>query len=212
MCARYDLRIPVQKIIEQFHLQLDPTESFHPNHNVCPTQTVPIITNSEPDRLSFARWGLVPSWAKDIKIGTKMINARAETVAEKPSFRSALAKRRCLIPAAAFYEWRKDASGKTPLRFALKDGGIFAFAGLWELWKQPESGEWLRTCTMITTDANALVEQAHDRMPVILSREAEPLWLDVEHVGAGQSVSLLTPYPADQMQYAEVVPATLRTS
>lgn len=201
MCGRYDNRIPASKVVEHFHLKLDGMEALQPNENVCPTQTVPIVTNTAQDKLSLARWGLIPFWAKDEKIGAKMINARAETLQEKPAFRNALEKRRCLVPAAAFYEWRKDPSGKTPLRFGLASGDIFAFAGLWELWKPPGADQPISSCTIITTNANELVEQAHDRMPVILPREAESVWLNGETT---EALSVLRPFPAKEMAFWEV--------
>jgi putative SOS response-associated peptidase YedK len=201
MCGRYDNRIPAQKVADYFNLRLDACESFQPNHNVCPTQTAPIITNIDPNRLTAARWGLVPFWAKDDKIGAKMINARGETVAEKPAFRNALAKRRCLVPAAAFYEWRKDPGGKTPLRFSLASDEIFAFAGLYELWKPPGADAPLTTYSIITTSANVLVSQAHDRMPVILAPESAHCWLNGE---TADCLSLLTPFSADRMAFSEM--------
>jgi len=210
MCGRYDNRIAASKVAEYFDLRLDLSEKYEVGHNVCPTHTVPVITNAAPDRITFARWGLIPFWAKDDKIGAKMINARGETVAQKPSFRSALAKRRCLIPAQAFYEWRKDVSGKTPLRFSLASGDIFAFAGLWETWKPPGSETPLTSCTIITTTANELVEQAHDRMPVILPRDAEREWLNSE-LPMEAAVSFLSPYPAEKMSFAEVDSKLLAT-
>jgi len=147
------------------------------------------------------KWGLIPSWAKDESIGYKMINARAETLAEKPSFRKALEQRRCIIPADGFYEWWKEPDGKskTPMRIVLKDRSIFGLAGLWERWKSPD-GEEVLTYTIVTTTPNSLLESVHNRMPVILTREAEDLWLGTGARNAGAPVQVLKPYPTDQME------------
>jgi putative SOS response-associated peptidase YedK len=144
------------------------------------------------------KWGLIPSWAKDPAIGNKMINARAETLQEKPSFRTALAKRRCLIPADAYYEWKKEASGKQPYLFHRRDDGLFSFAGLWEEWKAPD-GERIQSCTIITTEPNDLAATVHNRMPAILDRNAEALWLDPA-ARIPDLVQLLGPYPEDEME------------
>ncbi len=132
-----------------------------------------------------------------------MINARAETVGERPSFREAFIRRRCLIPADSFYEWHGVGKARVPLRFTLKSGDLFAFAGLWEGWKQPD-GEWLHSCTIITTGPNALVEPIHDRMPVILPKDAEHIWLDPENTDLTDLRGLLVPYPAEQMEATQV--------
>jgi len=153
-------------------------------YNIAPTQQVPVILNDSDGlrTLDGFQWGLVPHWAKDPSIGSKMINARAETLAEKPSFRNALVRRRCLVPADGFYEWKKEGEGKAarkqPMRIHLKSGEAFAFAGLWEEWKQPD-GSPLRTCTIITTAPNNLMSEIHNRMPAILRPEDEAAWLDV---------------------------------
>jgi putative SOS response-associated peptidase YedK len=158
---------------------------------------------AEPDngsrRAALMRWGLVPHWAKEPSIGYKLINARAETVLDKPAYRSLLSKRRCLVPADGFYEWRAGADGrKEPVRFTLTGGELFAFAGLWTHWLDRESGELVESCTVLTTRPNALVRPVHDRMPVILPREVEARWLDA---GLGPQVAceLLVPYPAELM-------------
>ncbi|MEK7214662.1 MAG: SOS response-associated peptidase, partial [Chloroflexota bacterium] len=149
------------------------------------------------------RWGLVPSWAKDPSVGYRMINARAETVGEKPSFRQALLKRRCLVPADGFFEWRGAGKMRVPLRFTLKSGELFAFAGLWEGWRQPD-GEWLHTCTIITTAPNDLVTRIHDRMPVILRRDAEDVWLDPKMIDVALLRGMLVPYPTAEMEARQV--------
>ena len=151
----------------------------------------------------IARWGLVPHWAKDPKAGARMINARAETLAEKSAYRPLLAKGRCLILADGFYEWRLDPDGKKrPVRYTLDGGEPFGFAGLWTGWRDPESGEWLRTCTIITTTANELVAPVHDRMPVILPRGVEDAWLDRDVAGRG-GADAAAPYPAEHMHAAD---------
>jgi putative SOS response-associated peptidase YedK len=149
-------------------------------YNIAPTQNVEVIRQhaEEPKRFgSQIRWGLTLSWAKDASIGFKMINARAETVATKPSFRDALKKRRCLIPADGFYEWKKDGKAKTPFCFAMADDSLIAFAGLWEAWRNP-AGQLIETCSIITTTPNSLLQDVQDRMPVILPNDAYDLWLD----------------------------------
>ena len=195
MCGRYSL-VPKADFAERFgveNLQLN----LEPRYNIAPTQTTPVITRNSPNRAEEMRWGLVPFWAKDPSIGNKMINARAETVAEKPAFRKALAARRCLVPASGFYEWKRDAGGKVPHYIFLRDTDSFAFAGLYEIWKD-DAGKTLKTYTIITTTPNELMETIHNRMPVILSREDEGLWLDKE-ADIPALLALLRPYPAEQM-------------
>lgn len=185
--------------MERFHLDSADAVSA-PRYNVAPTQDVSVVLNESPTRLSVVQWGLIPGWAKDPGIGAQMINARAETVAEKPAFRSAFKKRRCFVLADGFYEWRKEGDGKTktPMYLRLKSGEPFALAGLWEVWNSPE-GEPRRTCTIITTEPNELVAPIHNRMPAILPRDAEAAWLDGSLEPAAL-MALLKPYPADQMQ------------
>jgi putative SOS response-associated peptidase YedK len=202
MCGRYTVAVDPQLLAERFHVTLP--EDFAPRFNVAPTDSVLALTERSAGReLMVARWGLVPHWAKDAKAGARMINARAETLAERSAYRSLLAKNRCLILADGFYEWRLDPDGrKRPVRYALDDGSPFGFAGLWTSWRDPESGESLRTCTIITTDANALVAPVHDRMPVILPRGVEDEWLDRD-VPPAAAVQLLLPYPSEQMTAAD---------
>lgn len=150
------------------------------------------------------RWGLVPVWAKDVKIGYRMINARAETLGEKSAWARLLKRRRCLIPADGYYEWKKDGGKKgIPNRIILKGEDLFAFAGLWDEWRSPE-GETIRSCTIITTSPNQLMAPIHDRMPVILPREAEALWLDDRNEDVGQLRQFLAPYPPEQMAAYQV--------
>ena len=175
-----------------------------PRFNIAPSQAVAAVRQRETAReLVDMQWGLIPSWANDPKIGARMINARAETVAEKPAFRSAFARRRCLIPTDGFYEWKKtDAKNKQPVYVQLRGGRPFAFAGLWEHWCG-DAGTEIDSCSVITTDANDLLRDVHDRMPVILPEEAYDAWLDPRQ-DAGRLQSLLVPYPADKMNYFPV--------
>ena len=185
--------------MERFHL--DTAEIVtSPRYNIAPTQNVSVVLSESPSQLSVAQWGLIPSWAKDPSIGAKMINARAETLPEKPSFRTAFKKRRCLVLADGFYEWRKEADGKTktPLLIRLTDGEPFAFAGLYEFWKSPE-GQNIRTCTIVTCEPNELMKPIHNRMPVILPRELESDWLEAG-TPAPALMSMLMPYPPEGMQ------------
>lgn len=176
MCGRFTLTTDLKALAERFCVPAS-TANYSPRYNIAPTQPVIVVGDDGARYMKVMKWGLIPSWAKDPSIGSKMINARAETIAEKPSFRNALKKRRCLIPASGFYEWQKLGTGKQPLHIVLKSREPFAFAGVWEHWTSPEMEEVL-TCTIITTAANELMKSVHDRMPVILSREDEAMWLD----------------------------------
>lgn len=178
-------------------------EHWSARYNVAPTQLLPVVTNGDPNRFEIMRWGLVPSWAKDLSIGNRMINARAETITEKPAFRPALRRRRCLIPADGFYEWRRyiDENGeeiKQPMYIRMKGGETFAFAGLWEEWGP--DGEVL-SFTIITTGPNELMSRIHDRMPVIVPREHYRDWLRGRDEIPSETVTgLLVPYPASRME------------
>ena len=202
MCGRFTLHHSAEQIEERFGAAVV-VEIALPRYNVAPTQDVLVVTQNGARHLSAYHWGLIPSWAKDAGIGNKMINARAETLAEKPSFRTALSRRRCLIPADGFYEWQDAPAGvkspKTPMHIRLKDGGLFAFAGLWDEWHAPD-GSPLRSCTIITTAPNAVTAPIHDRMPVILRPEDEAIWLDHSRTSGPDLLPLLVPYPADRME------------
>jgi putative SOS response-associated peptidase YedK len=183
---------------------MDPAE-VEPRYNIAPTQQVLTVVN-EGERLGeMMRWGLVPSWAKDIKIGNRMINAVSETAASKPAFRSAFRRRRCLVLADGFFEWRKEGKKRVPLYFSQKSGDPMAFAGLWENWKSAE-GDWIRSCTILTTAANSFIEPVHNRMPVILSSETEPLWLDPITETPDILEPLLVPAPPELLDVREVSP------
>jgi len=196
MCGRYTLTTNVSTVASIFGVS--PTIETSPRYNVAPTQEVVGILSNGSAHLDWLQWGLIPSWAKDASIGSKMINARAETLAEKPSFKRLLSSQRCLVIADGFYEWKKENGGKTPMYITLKDHSPFAFAGLWDLWHSPD-GEELRTCTIITTDANAFVAPIHNRMPVILPADARDLWLDSQLHDEHALLPLLKPYNADEM-------------
>ena len=179
-----------------------------PRYNIAPTQDVlavrPDPTNQgNLNRGEMMRWGLVPSWAKDPKIGNRMINARAETLAERPSFRRAYRQRRCLIVADSFYEWKREDRNRTPMRIMLDSGDLFAFAGLWEAWKRPNDS-WMLSCAIVTTAANEMVADIHDRMPVILDPDVESVWLDPEIDDTAALSELLVPYPSELMTAYEV--------
>ncbi len=193
MCGRYTLKTPLDKLVQQFDLT-GQSPTLSPNYNVAPTQNVAAVMNGR--RLETLRWGLIPSWAKDDSIGARLINARAETVNEKPSFRSAFRRRRCLIPADGFYEWRRLNGGKQPYYITLRGGEPFVFAGIWESWSG--AGEDVLSCAIITTRANSLVAEIHERMPVIIPAIAYDDWLDPE-IDAHEALALLEPYPADAM-------------
>ncbi|MCW1969046.1 MAG: SOS response-associated peptidase [Anaerolineae bacterium] len=203
MCGRFTLSANVADLAARFMAgQTAAVEGLRPRYNIAPMQKSVIIKNEEPDALTLATWGLIPVWSKDASIASKLINARGETVAEKPSFRSAFKKRRCLVLADGFYEWQKSADGKskTPMLIRLASGEPFAMAGLWENWKPldaPES-EWRSTFTVITIGPNELMSPIHDRMPVILPRGRERYWLNP---GGGEVElhDLIRPYPAQLM-------------
>lgn len=194
MCGRFSIFADPERLAERFNATA-PAEGLVPRYNAAPTQDLPVLLNQGDRVIQLLRWGLVPFWAKDPSIGNRMINARSETLAEKPSYRTALRKRRCLVLADGFYEWQKVPGGKVPMRVALKSGEPFAFAGLWETWDAPD-GDLLRTFTIITTSPNDLVAPIHNRMPVILLPEYEAVWMDnAAHQEAW--LDLLRPYPAD---------------
>ena len=197
MCGRYTLSKNRQDIADELDLIVE--QDIPARFNIAPTQLVPVVTNTSNRHIEFFKWGLVPSWADDPTIGSRMINARAETVAEKPSFRKALLKRRCLVLADGFYEWKKNADDtKTPMYIRLKDHRVFAFAGLWETWTK--QGKPLHTFTIITTTPNSLMKSIHDRMPVILRQEDHEKWLTTQETPVDKLTSLLKSYAADDME------------
>jgi putative SOS response-associated peptidase YedK len=199
MCGRFTLRTPARDLVEVFELLREPELS--PRYNIAPTQNVAVVRQDGKSReLSMMRWGLVPAWSKDPKAGPPLINARSETIATKPSFRTAFKRRRCLIPADGFYEWQKQADSKTkiPHYIRIAKDRAFAFAGLWETWHTGD-GSALDSCTIVTTEANELMRPLHDRMPLILPEENYAEWLDPKNENVLELVALLRPYSSGEM-------------
>lgn len=198
MCGRYTIT-DSRRVAEAFELDAIEADLSRPRYNIAPTQNVPAVLVRDGARvLVDLHWGLVPSWAKDRTIGARLINARAETLASKPSFRSAFAQRRCLIVADGFYEWARRGAAKQPMYIRVDGGAPFAFAGLYERWRL-ETPEALASCTIITTEPNMLLKPIHDRMPVILPREAYAAWLDPAQTDPAALAVLLKPFDADWM-------------
>jgi putative SOS response-associated peptidase YedK len=211
VCGRFRLSQRKQIIQEQFDVppdNSDDAEDWVPRYNVAPTQPALVIRQhpKEPRRvLTLMRWGLIPLWSKDTSGAAAKINARSETAATLPVFRDAMKSRRCIVPADGFYEWRRTGGQKQPFCFEVQDGELFAFAGLWERWKNPE-GEWVKSFSILTTTPNVVTSTVHDRMPVILDRADYDLWLDPAITNAEAVIDLLKPYPADQMRSYPVGP------
>ena len=202
MCGRYTLIADLGDLAQRF--EFDGSDfSYDPGYNIAPTESVLTVRNLDGREAAFMKWGLIPFWAKDPKIGARMINARAETVAEKPAFRNALKKRRCLVLADGYYEWQKTPVGKRPFRIVMRSGEPFAMAGLWETWKDPQ-GNVVPSCTIITTAANDFLIPIHNRMPVILPREMEEQWLDPGLDDPASLTSVLIPHPGEDMDAYEV--------
>lgn len=195
MCGRYSFAVEDELIRERFGIRVR-TAIYKARYNCAPAQMLAVITAMEPETLNFFKWGLIPSWSRDPSMGARMINARAETLAEKPSFRAAFRHRRCLVPADGFFEWRRDRE-KSPFRIRMKEGRPFAMAGIWEQWKG-EDGLPVNTFSVVTTTPNRLMAEIHDRMPVILRREEEQEWL----FGSSPELlnGLLRPYPDEEME------------
>lgn len=202
MCGRYTIKVDKNQIQKQFAATVADETLLKPRFNVAPTQIVPVVVERAGERLLDGfRWGLIPSWAKDAAIGSKMINARGETIAEKPSFRTPFKKRRCIVPASGFYEWEAMASGpKLPHYFFPASAETFAFAGLWEEWLDKSTGEIVESCTIVTTSANALLATMHERMPVILHQENYAEWLSESNQDTASLQNLITQFPAEEMR------------
>jgi putative SOS response-associated peptidase YedK len=201
MCGRFTLIAEADRLSKVFDISDISNCEFEPRYNIAPTQMVAtVLYNSESERreLRSLRWGLIPSWAKDPKMGARMINARAETLAEKPSFRSAFKRRRCLVIADGFYEWQRLETKKQPYYFHLKDKQPFAFAGLWEQWQTNDDVQ-INSCTIVTTEANELLQPIHHRMPVIIMDRDYEKWLDPQLQKTEVLQELLHPYPAEKM-------------
>lgn len=202
MCGRFALYATPEELIDAFDLE-EVSEDYGPAFNIAPTLQVAVVPNRPTRRLRMARWGLIPSWAKDRSIGSRMINARSETLKDKPSFRSAFKRRRCLVLASGFYEWKKEGKAKVPHFIRMKTKRPFAFAGLWEIWKDPDGdpeSEKVASCTIVTTSANALIAPIHKRMPVILPAAAIDPWLDQSLEDPEALLELLQPHDPDGME------------
>jgi len=199
LCGRFTLRARPEDVAE--HFELDGELSLQPRFNVAPGQEVPIVRRDDGGgrRLEQRTWGLVPFWATDPAVGNRMINARSETVSEKPAFRQAVAKRRCLVPADGFYEWASGPAPKQPYWIGRADEGLFAFAGLFEDW-HAEASDAIRSCTILTTTANATLAPIHHRMPVILAPSAYATWVDDDPKSSGDRLALLAPCPDDWLR------------
>jgi putative SOS response-associated peptidase YedK len=208
MCGRFVLLTDLQVITESFNVQ-NVACKYRPDNNISPGQQVAaILRKDDQNSLVDFRWGLIPPWAKDPSIGNRMFNARAETIAEKASFKNAFQKRRCLIPADGFYEWQKLGKIKKPFYFSLKSGQPFGFAGLHETWISSEQKP-VNTCAIISTESNDLLRPIHDRMPVILPKNLEAAWIDPDNHNQKELLSILKPYPSDEMTMSEIDPKLL---
>jgi putative SOS response-associated peptidase YedK len=200
MCGRYTL-VNLAHLTQLFPWITEPPVDVPARYNIAPSQPILAVANDKPDHYDFFLWGLIPTWAKDPKIGNKLCNARAETLAEKNTFKNAYRRRRCLIPADGFYEWKFNADGKTkqPMYIRLKNAEPFALAGLWETW-HGKDGEEIRSATIVTTAANEMMKEMHDRMPVILPRDAMRRWIDSGEKAAGELDDLLLPFASEMME------------
>jgi putative SOS response-associated peptidase YedK len=199
VCGRFEISA-LDQILATF--DADEAVELSPRYNIAPSQRIPIVRQDNGRRtITLARWGLVPCWAKDPSIGNKLINARSETVQRKPAFRVSFAQRRCLIPATGFYEWKRSGRMKRPLHFGMKDGSLFALAGLWHAWTSP-AGTRVESCMILTTTPNSLLEDVHDRMPVMLPRDSYARWL--APVEASTPTELLVPFDGSLMRRYEV--------
>lgn len=199
MCGRYVVNTTKEILKKKFKVKDVPDMKLQ-RFNIAPTQNIPVVRFVEGEReISLLHWGLIPSWAKDEQLAAKMINARSETVTEKPSYKKAFQQRRCLIPASGFYEWKKTREGKEPFYFYMKDNGLLAFAGLWDSWRNPDN-ELIESCTILTTEANDVLKPVHDRMPVILNESDYDLWLDADVRKQDLRLELLNPFSAQEMK------------
>jgi len=194
MCGRYSFAVDDELIRERFGVIVR-SAIYKARYNCAPTQDLAVISNEEPDRLNFFRWGLIPFWAKDPSIGNKLINAKSETIHEKPAFKNSFKSRRCLVPSDGFFEWKKEKI-KIPYRIIMKDASPFTMAGIWDKWLSRD-GEIIHSFSILTTGSNELISAIHDRMPVILRPEEEKIWLGKEN--EHDLISLLRPYPSELM-------------
>ncbi len=200
MCGRFTMTLTLQEVAEI--IKITEEIDMNPRYNIAPIQDVPVIVNEEQNgqkHLKMFQWGLIPYWSKDPAIGNKMINARAETIDTKTSFKHCFQRQRCLILADGFYEWKREGKSKIPYRFMLDDRRLFGFAGIWDTWKSPD-GQAINTCSIITTSPNQLMSSFHDRMPVILEQDKEETWLDPSRNDTEYLKALLVPYPTELMK------------
>ncbi|MNI32726.1 putative SOS response-associated peptidase YedK [compost metagenome] len=199
MCGRFTLIVTLDELMLHYHIQTSRFPQYGPKYNVAPGQMVmTVIHDGVQNRMGELRWGLIPEWAKEEKVGFQMLNARAESLTEKPAFKKPFQRKRCLIPADSFYEWKGTGKNKQPMRILLKNQEVFSLAGLYDTWTSPD-GHAISTFTIITTTPNDLVADIHDRMPVIIRKEDEAAWLDRNHTQTEQLSLLLKPYPAEEM-------------
>lgn len=204
MCGRFTLQHSGEMLAQIFGVKV--SQDIKPRYNIAPTQHVPVVRTSPEDNMlhiDLLKWGLIPSWAKDTSIGSHMINARSETVDQKPSFKYSLKHRRCIAPANGFYEWQEVDGKKHPLYIKLKDSSLMMFAGIWDHWKNPE-GEVIESFSILTTSSNDLIKPLHDRMPVILDSQYKDTWLDIQVSDPEQFKPFFKPYPSDQMEMYQV--------
>lgn len=204
MCGRFVLFIPLADIAREFEIEQLSFE-FGPDYNIGPSREVPLVVRDTDKRLILSRWGFVPVWSDDLAIGSRMINARAETAAEKPAFRKALASQRCIVPASGFYEWRKIGSRKQPVYITRKDGKMMALAGIHNTWVSP-TGEKVSTFAILTTQPNELVKEIHNRMPVILKKEHYEQWLQTGQLPPEALSDIFKPFPPDKLEGFDVSP------
>jgi putative SOS response-associated peptidase YedK len=200
MCGRFVLTADPNLIQQSFNLSAMPS-MMEARYNIAPTQPVAVITNEHSDELTFMKWGLIPSWSKDTSAAAKMINARSETAAEKPAFRAAFRRRRCIIPTDGFYEWQQQTNDKIPMFIHQKDQALFGMAGLWEVWHSPD-GDEIRSCTILTTEANDFMKSFHHRMPVILHPDDYAFWLSSTEQPPPALQALMKPYAAELKAYS----------
>lgn len=210
MCGRFVLTVNPEVVQQEFNLTTPPAQ-MQPRYNIAPTQPVMVITNENPKEATYHKWGLIPSWAKDMSMASKMINARSESAAQKPAYRAAFRRRRCIIPTDGFYEWNENDGKKTPMFIHRPNNELYGMAGLWEIWHDPDGGE-LRTCSILTTDANAFMQQFHHRMPVILHKNDYALWLSPKEEPLPVLQDLMKAYDVDGLQAYEVSKAVNRVS
>ncbi|MFA5961531.1 MAG: SOS response-associated peptidase [Parcubacteria group bacterium] len=201
MCGRFSISTPWKDLEERFALTI-PEGIYNPRYNAAPSQKMLVVSQEKPHEAELFQWGLIPHWAKDTKIGQKLINARAETITEKPSFKESFKLRRCFVLADGFYEWDKKSNSHIPYLIMLKEGEPFAFAGIYDYWRDP-SDRMIRSFSIITTEANSLVSRIHDRMPVILTRQEERAWLNPE-LKLDDAKQMLIPYPVEDMQMYQI--------